>query len=99
MFLASVRFPGPQVAAACPSDSRRELFRRSGIWPMFACLLAFLPLPGRADAGYHPLSAGDFSQDWSNPALITANDDWSGVPGILGYLGQDITTATGVDPR
>ena len=26
-------------------------------------------------------------------------DDWSGVPGFVGYLGQDITTATGVDPQ
>src|SRR5207253_1933858 len=31
--------------------------------------------------------------------LITANDNWSGVAGIEGYLGQDITTATGADPQ
>ena len=40
-----------------------------------------------------------FSQDWTNTGLITANDSWSGVPGIEGFLGQDITTATGADPR
>ncbi|GAA5000016.1 Calx-beta domain-containing protein [Pseudoluteimonas lycopersici] len=40
-----------------------------------------------------------FSQDWSNTGLITTNDDWSGVPGIEGYLGQDITTSTGTDPQ
>ena len=40
-----------------------------------------------------------FSQDWSNTGLITVNDNWSGVPGVEGFLGQDITTATGVDPR
>ncbi len=41
-----------------------------------------------------------FSQDWSNIGLITANDDWSMVPGIVGFLG-DYTTAspTNVDPR
>lgn len=39
-----------------------------------------------------------FSQDWSTN-LITTNDDWSPVPGIEGYLGQDITTATGADPQ
>ena len=40
-----------------------------------------------------------FSQNWSNTGLITANDNWSGVPGIEGYLGQDITTAQGADPQ
>ena len=40
-----------------------------------------------------------FSQDWTNTSLITANDDWSGVSGVVGSLGQDITTSTGVDPQ
>lgn len=40
-----------------------------------------------------------FAQDWSNTGLVTANDNWSGVPGIEGYLGQDITTTTGADPQ
>jgi len=45
------------------------------------------------------LSTGSFTQDWSNAGLITANDDWSGVPSIVGYRGDDITTGVGVDPR
>ncbi|HET7029772.1 MAG TPA: ExeM/NucH family extracellular endonuclease [Candidatus Limnocylindrales bacterium] len=40
-----------------------------------------------------------FSQAWTNSGLITANDDWSGVPGVTGFLGQDITTMTGADPQ
>ena len=41
-----------------------------------------------------------FSQNWSTTTLITANDDWSGVPGIVGYLGDiAATTTTNVDPR
>jgi hypothetical protein len=40
-----------------------------------------------------------FSQDWTNTSLINASDDWSGVPGIVGYLGQNITTALGADPQ
>ncbi len=40
-----------------------------------------------------------FSQDWSNVGLITVNNDWSNVPGIVGYRGDDLTTATGVDPQ
>lgn len=39
------------------------------------------------------------TQNWTNTGLITANDNWSGVPGIEGFLGQDITTSTGTDPQ
>ena len=38
-----------------------------------------------------------FSQNWTNVALITADDDWSGVPGIVGYRGDDLNTTIGVD--
>ncbi len=44
------------------------------------------------------LSTGDFTQDWSNAGLITADDNWSGVASIMGYRGDGITTATGTDP-
>ena len=40
-----------------------------------------------------------FTQNWSNTGLITADDNWTGVPGVVGYLGQDITTANGTDPQ
>ncbi len=41
-----------------------------------------------------------FNQNWTNTALITANDDWSNVPGIVGYLGDiAATSTTNVDPR
>ena len=45
------------------------------------------------------LSDGTFRQDWSNIGLITANNDWSQVASIMGYRGDDVVTATGVDPR
>lgn len=48
---------------------------------------------------YHNLASGSFIQDWSNPGLIITNDDWIGVPSIEGFLGQDITPATGTDPQ
>jgi uncharacterized protein len=50
-------------------------------------------------AAYFPLASGSFSQDWSNTGLITANDDWSGVPFIVGYLGDGVTDGTGADPQ
>ena len=40
-----------------------------------------------------------YEQDWSNGGLITANDDWSGVTGVQGFLGQDISTTPGADPQ
>lgn len=62
-----------------------------------AVLLAILPSPAsRADSTPQTLP---FSQNWSNPALITATDNWGGVPGITGYRGDDLTTATGTDPQ
>lgn len=40
-----------------------------------------------------------FSQNWTDTTLISMLDDWSTVPGIIGYRGDDLTILTGVDPR
>ena len=45
---------------------------------------------------YHSLASGNLTQNWANTGLITTNDDWSGVPSITGYLGNDVTSATGL---
>jgi len=38
--------------------------------------------------------------DWSDPALITTANDWSGVPGVMGYLGDKLGSKTeGVNPQ
>ena len=59
-------------------------------------LLTVIPaLPVAADSTAQALP---FSEDWTDTSRI-GDDDWSAVPGIVGFLGQDITTATGVDPR
>ncbi len=50
-------------------------------------------------ADYWNLSASDFSQDWSDKGLITANDDWSRVASIVGFRGDGLTSTTGTDPR
>ena len=50
-------------------------------------------------ATYHSLASGSLVQSWSNAGQITTNDDWSGAPSIVGYLGDDVTATTGVDPR
>jgi hypothetical protein len=41
-----------------------------------------------------------FTQNWTNTGLITTNDDWSAVPGIVGFLGNyDAASPPDVDPR
>lgn len=40
-----------------------------------------------------------FFQNWSNTNLITTNHDWSNVPGIIGYRGDNLTAAAGTDPQ
>ena len=53
----------------------------------------------KADGNYFPLAVGTpLTQDWSNAGLITANDNWGGVPSINGYLG-DSAIGSDVDLR
>ena len=41
-----------------------------------------------------------FTQNWTNINLITVSDDWAGVPGIIGYRGDDpATTTANIDPQ
>ncbi len=52
-----------------------------------------------ADTTPHNLNANDFAQNWSTTTLITTDDNWSGVPSIIGYRGDDLTTVTATDPQ
>jgi len=40
-----------------------------------------------------------FEQHWTDTTQISTANDWSNVPGITGYRGDGMTTATGVDPQ
>ena len=41
-----------------------------------------------------------FSQNWSDTSLIMTNNVWTGVPGIVGYLGDySPNSDTGIDPQ
>ena len=65
--------------------SLRRPFTLLALLAVVASLLAVSPAaPAGADGTAQALP---FSQDWSDPSLITTNDDWSGVPGVLGFLG------------
>ncbi|HEX8933785.1 MAG TPA: Ig-like domain-containing protein, partial [Pseudonocardiaceae bacterium] len=43
--------------------------------------------------------APTFKQDWSNTGLITANNNWGSVPGIIGYNGTGLALSAGTDPQ
>jgi hypothetical protein len=40
-----------------------------------------------------------FFQDWTNTGLITADNNWTNVPGIIGYRGDNLVFTSGIDPR
>jgi predicted extracellular nuclease len=65
-----------------------------GVSAALAVLLVALP----AAANTTP-QALPFAQGWTNIGLITTDDDWNGVLGVIGYRGDDLTTATGTDPQ
>ena len=48
---------------------------------------------------YHQLGTGSLTQNWSDASLITTDDNWSGVPSIVGFRGDDLTASTGVNAR
>lgn len=73
------------------------------IMKKFFFLFLFLSLINAVYGQFGPSNttpqALPFSQSWADNGLITVDDDWSGVPGIVGYRGDDLTTTTGVDPQ
>jgi predicted extracellular nuclease len=81
-------------------SSARRVARLLSIGALLLALLAPVVGPVQREAlADTSAQALPFSQDWSSAGLITTNDDWSGVPGIEGYLGQGLTASTGVDPQ
>ena len=45
------------------------------------------------------LVAPPYTQNWADTGLITADDDWEKVPGIVGRRGDGLTDTAGTDPR
>ncbi|HEY1190978.1 MAG TPA: hypothetical protein VGE74_25320, partial [Gemmata sp.] len=79
------------------STSKSKLKSR----PVAGLRLESLETRAVPDATYYDLSSGNFSQNWTgtDTALSTA-DNWSGIPSIVGYLGDGITpTGTSTDPQ
>jgi uncharacterized repeat protein (TIGR01451 family) len=61
-------------------------------------------IPGGAEAAFTAPNDSvaqslPFSQDWNDTGLIAANDAWSGVPGVIGYRGDNLTASPGTNPQ
>jgi predicted extracellular nuclease/2',3'-cyclic-nucleotide 2'-phosphodiesterase (5'-nucleotidase family) len=55
--------------------------------------------PAHADVATK-IATYPYTQAWTSTSAISVNDSWSGVTGVQGYLGQDITTSSaGADPQ
>lgn len=44
---------------------------------------------------YFALASSDLTQDWSDTALITGTDDWTGVPSIVGFYLSSLSGVAG----
>lgn len=47
----------------------------------------------------HVLGSGNFFQNWGNTGLITTDDNWNGVPSIVGYRGDNVVPGSGTNPQ
>lgn len=55
----------------------------------------------RADGTYYNFASGNLKLNVSPTTtdMITKNDDWSGVPSVEGYCGNNLTATHGIDPQ
>jgi predicted extracellular nuclease len=79
-----------------PTRRRRHAARLVIALAVAVGTLGVAGTPSVADTVAQPLPLG---QDWSDRAAITVTNDWSGVPGIIGYRGDGLASSTGVDPQ
>ena len=57
-------------------------------------------LAAAAPAGAAPIAVEPpLLQSWSDTTRIAADDDWSGVPAVVGYRGDGLAAEPGADPR
>jgi hypothetical protein len=92
------------LEAEAPMLSKRLSCKWLRVAAMLITFLSGLLLP--RDGAFAPRVKADstpqsipFSQDWSSTGQITADDNWAGVPGIVGFRGDDLTTSTATDPQ
>jgi hypothetical protein len=101
--------PWQESSLISPKRSFRMKNKRSLLFPIAVIAIAIFCFAGVRQSTVEAGKALEltttpqtlpFTQNWTNAGLITASDDWSGVAGITGYLGNyDAASPTNVDPR
>ncbi|MCB0120048.1 MAG: cadherin repeat domain-containing protein, partial [Anaerolineales bacterium] len=66
---------------------------------IFAALVISIGITFQNASANGTLAVPTFLQDWLDASLISANDDWSGVPSIIGYRGDALTAGIDTDPQ
>lgn len=87
---------------ACTDAILRSVISSSALKymkPVFLLLTFFLTGYPISAQTYHALQGGPFQQNWTDTNLITVNNNWSNVPSVMGYRGDNLTLSTGVDPQ
>ncbi len=74
----------------------KKIFKKLSISFIALSLAQLLGLAVTVKANTTPQTL-PFTQNWSNLGLITVTDDWAGVPGIVGYRGDDLSIVIGAD--
>lgn len=65
-----------------------------------AALVFSVGRPVRANTNFFAVTpSSTLVQDWTNLNLITIDDNWSNVPSIMGYRGDDANGGTGLNPE
>jgi predicted extracellular nuclease len=74
----------------------KSLFKTFSVITILALMLMALPM--QSAGADNTAQSLPFNQEWTNTGLITTDDDWSGVPGIVGFRGDGLAS-TGADPQ
>ncbi|GAP12862.1 predicted extracellular nuclease [Longilinea arvoryzae] len=74
-------------------------FRFLNLLVALAMATGGLALPLQNGSANTVVQSLPFAQDWSDAGLITINDNWSAVPGIMGYRGDNLASVVGANPQ
>lgn len=82
------------------TQGHRSNYARRALYALaISALLIFQQLPLIIVQANNTAQTLPFNQNWTNTGLISADDNWNSVPGIIGYRGDNLTGSTGTNPQ